>query len=163
MLPPKFPIKLLDDSKKLTPARRQVAYQRLVTHSEVRFGLGEASVAEIDRLNILKATFLAMERALAALVLQPDAILVDGRDFPFFMAQGEAIIDGDAQVASIAAASILAKETRDATMLRIAGEFPHYGFEAHKGYGTRQHHEALHQHGPCVHHRRSFAPVRALL
>ena len=163
ILPGDFPIELLDDSKKLTPIRRRKAYDRLRGHPGVLSSLGEASVEEIDRLNILRATFLAMERALGGLSVRPDAVLVDGRDFPFFMTVGEAIIGGDAQVASIAAASILAKESRDDLMVELAREYPDYGFETHKGYGTREHQEALTRLGPCPIHRRSFAPIRELL
>ena len=163
ILAERFPLKYINDSKKLNETQRQDAFQRLVEHPGVCFAIGEASVEEIDRLNILRATFLAMERAVEGLKIRPDVVLVDGRDFPFFMRQGEAIIDGDTKVASIAAASILAKQTRDATMHKISHEYPSYGFSGHKGYGTAEHQAALLQYGPCPHHRRSFAPVRAAL
>ena len=163
ILPSNFPVRLLDDSKKLSEPKRHQAFVKLTSHPEVHYAVGEASVEEIDQLNILRATFLAMERALQGLRSRPEAVLVDGRDFPFFMTIGEAIIGGDGLVASIAAASILAKQTRDATMRKISSDYPHYGFDGHKGYGTREHHQALLQHGPCPHHRRSFAPIRALL
>lgn len=163
ILPANFNCDSLNDSKKLTRARRQVVEQILRADARVHFAIGIASVGEIDQVNILQATFLAMRRALAQLSIAVDYVLVDGRDFPFAPIQGRAVIRGDSQVASIAAASILAKEHRDGIMRQLAQEYPHYGFDSHQGYGTARHHAALRKHGPCAAHRRSFAPVRALV
>lgn len=151
----------IDDSKCVKPERREALYLSIYEIAEV--GVGEASVEEIDALNILGATMLAMQRALAALPNAPDYALVDGNRLPPLPCPAKAIVEGDARSLSIAAASIIAKVTRDRIMRRLAEEFPHYGFERHAGYGTKIHQDALRTHGVTPHHRKSFAPIRALL
>jgi ribonuclease HII len=152
----------IDDSKKLSPQRREALFGAL-TQSDAHLAWGVAQPEEIDRLNIRQASFLAMRRALAALDRSPDAILVDGWVIPQCDLQQQAIIHGDALSLAIAAASIVAKVIRDRAMVDLARRHPAYGFERHKGYPTPEHLEALRRHGPCTIHRRSFAPVRALL
>lgn len=152
------PIDGLADSKKLTAARRERLHDEIRAHA-LCCSVGMASVEEIDRLNILHATLLAMRRAVDGLRLEPKLVLVDGNRLPVLHVRAEAIVQGDAKVAAISAASILAKVTRDRWLDELHTEFPQYGFDQHKGYGTAQHLTALKQHGPCVAHRRSFAPV----
>lgn len=152
----------LDDSKKLSATKRQRLYDIIVNSAHVSVAM--ASAARIDDMNILRASLWAMSRALAGLPCRPDHALVDGRDLPpGLRCTGEAIIGGDALSASIAAASIVAKVTRDALMKAVGTAYPGYGFERHMGYGTAMHLEALGRRGPCPHHRRSFAPVRTAL
>lgn len=156
------PIPGIRDSKELT------ALQRERLHDEIRAkalccSVAEASVAEIDTLNILEATMLAMRRAIEGLRLRPAQVLVDGNRLPVVNVLAQAIVDGDAKVKSIAAASILAKVHRDRLCMQLHERHPQYGFDAHKGYATREHLEALRRHGACEHHRRSFAPVRQVL
>lgn len=151
----------LADSKVLLPARR-VALTRLIRrHCEI--GVGVASVAEIDRLNILQASLLAMARAVAALPRPPARALVDGNRSPVLPCAVECVVGGDAVVPAISAASIVAKTYRDALMARMARRFPGYGWERNAGYSTPQHLAALAALGPTAAHRRSFAPVKALL
>ena len=153
----------LDDSKALTPERRDALYD-LIMERAIGVGIAFASVAEIDGLNIRHATHLAMRRALAALSVRPSYVLVDGNDLPpGFVCPGETLVKGDARSASIAAASIVAKVTRDRLMRRLCASHPVYGFSRHVGYGTREHLAALTRHGPCAFHRVTFAPIRALL
>ena len=152
------PIAGLADSKKLTPARREKLYDEIRAKA-LCFCIAEASVEEIDRLNILQATMLAMRRAVMGLRLKPVMVLVDGNRLPVLDVPAEAIVNGDALVPSISAASILAKVHRDRWCVQVHEEFPQYGFAGHKGYGTAVHMAALREHGACVHHRRSFAPV----
>ena len=141
---------------------REKAYEAMIGSGAVRFAVGEASVAEIDSINILQATFLAMRRALQALAEQPDIVLIDGNQVPPELGcQAETIVGGDATSYSIAAASIFAKVTRDRYMLQLAAAFPGYGWETNRGYGSREHLAALRRLGPTPHHRTSFAPVRA--
>lgn len=147
----------LDDSKKLTARRR--GELEVEIKARCRWGVGEASVAEIDRINILQATFLAMTRAVEALGVEPAEVLVDGNRLPRWRYTARAIIGGDALHACISAASILAKEHRDRFMVTAARDFPHFGWETNMGYGTPQHLAALRQHGPTPLHRTSFAPV----
>ncbi len=155
-------LKLIDDSKKLALENREEAYEAMVTSGLVQFAVAEATVEEIDSINILQATFLAMRRALEALVHQPDVVLIDGNQVPRGLAcRAETIVGGDAQSYSIAAASIFAKVTRDRAMVRLAEAFPGYGWETNRGYGSAAHLAALQRLGPTPHHRRSFAPVRA--
>jgi ribonuclease HII len=162
MLDPDRPIAGLRDSKKLSARARE----RLADEIRLRAAawcVAEASVAEIDRLNILHATMLAMQRAVAGLARAPDNVWVDGNRCPDWAWRSQAVVKGDDKVAAIAAASILAKTVRDAFMCRLHEEFPVYGFAKHMGYGTAVHLAALKAHGACPQHRRSFAPVRLLL
>ncbi len=152
----------LDDSKKLPASRREFFFGLLRSSPRVFIGVGSASVAEIDSLNILRATHLAMARALDQLSPAPDLALVDGLPVRGLPVPHRAIVEGDAQSLSIAAASIIAKVSRDRLMLELAALHPQYGFERHKGYGTRAHLDALRRHGPCPAHRRSFSPVAQL-
>lgn len=163
ILPADFCMEGIDDSKRLSPARREALAEALTAHSGVRWAVASASVEEIDRLDILRATHLAMRRALEALPEAPDAALIDGLPVPGLPCRTFAFAKGDAISLSIAAASILAKTARDREMLALDARFPAYGFGKHKGYGTKAHLEALARHGPCPHHRRSFAPVARLL
>ncbi len=156
-------LKLIDDSKKLTEARRERAYAAMIESGCVSYAVAEASVAEIDGLNILQATFLAMRRALAALDPRPARVLVDGNRVPPGLGcPADAIVGGDARSYSIAAASILAKVTRDRQMAALAEKFPGYGWESNRGYGSAGHLAALKQLGPTPHHRMSFAPLSGL-
>lgn len=150
----------LADSKAL-PAERRVELARAV-RARCIWALGAASVAEIDRLNIAAATFLAMRRAVAALALRPVHLLVDGNRAPDFGIPTTAIVGGDASEPAISAASIVAKVARDALMGRLAVHYPGYGWDSNVGYGTRAHRAGLERLGPTVHHRRSFRPVREL-
>ena len=162
-------LKLIDDSKKLSHEQREEAYEAMVVSGVVQFAIAEASVEEIDRINILQATFLAMRRALQALAEQPevvplDLVLVDGnRAPPRLGCRAETIVGGDAHSYSIAAASIFAKVARDRYMAKLAETFPGYGWETNRGYGSEQHLEALKQLGPTPHHRMSFSPLSRLL
>lgn len=159
ILPANYSLSGIDDSKKLTVARRAALYHALMNDTSVYKGIGRAEPEEIDRVNILNATRLAMIRAVEALSLHADFCLIDGLPVRNFPLPQKALVKGDGRCLSIAAASILAKVTRDLYMEQLANEFPQYGFERHKGYGTKQHLEAIHQYGITVHHRRSFAPV----
>lgn len=151
----------LDDSKKLSVARRETLFEE-IAESALGIGVGSATAVEIDALNIRQATLLAMRRAIAALPLLPAKLLVDGNDPPVLAYPCEAIVKGDALVASIAAASIVAKVTRDAMMARLSQRYPAYGFAGHAGYGTAVHRAAILKHGPCPEHRFSFAPVKGV-
>ena len=150
----------IDDSKALTADKREAIYARLTRVAA--WGVGIASVEEIDTLNIFWARMLAMKRAVEALGVEPAMVLVDGNRCPDWPHASVAIVDGDAKCRSIAAASIVAKVTRDRMMAEYAREWPGYGWETNKGYGTPQHHRALDELGPTPLHRRSFAPVRQL-
>lgn len=160
ILPREALIPGLNDSKVLTPDKRSRLYER-ITETAVAHGIGEASAAEIDRINILQATYLAMRRAIKRLGVRPDRILVDGPGVPGSPFPESAVIDGDAASLTIAAASILAKVTRDRKMVAFHSEFPEYGFADHKGYGSADHRRALRVHGPCRIHRLSFKGVRS--
>lgn len=149
------------DSKTLTAKRREALFARLSEETSVARGIGLADVAEIDSLNILRATHLAMKRAVEALDRAVDLILVDGRPVPGLPFASRAIVKGDAQSLLIAAASIVAKVTRDHLMDELDRQYPRYGFARHKGYGTAEHLAALREWGPTPVHRRSFAPVAA--
>lgn len=159
VLPPGAHPDGLDDSKKLAERRREALYEVLVAFPGVSWAVGVVGVAEIDRINILQATRRAMEEALAALDPAPDLALIDGLPFRDFAFPHRAVVGGDARSLSIAAASIIAKVTRDRLMRQLDGEYPGYGFARHKGYGTAGHLAALRRLGPCPAHRRSFAPV----
>lgn len=152
----------LTDSKKLSAVRREFFFALLTDCPQARAGIASASVEEIDAMNILSATHLAMARAIGKLVPLPDLALVDGLPLKGLPVPHRAITGGDAQSLSIAAASVLAKVTRDRMLAELAQEYPGYGFERHKGYGTRAHLEALRRLGPCPVHRRSFSPVAQL-
>ena len=156
------PIKGLNDSKKLSPATRERLFDEIRAKA-LCCAIAEASVEEIDRLNILQATMLAMRRAVEGLRLKPGKVLVDGNRLPVLRIAAEAIIQGDAKIKAISAASILAKVHRDRLCLLLHEQHPHYGFDEHKGYPTPEHLAALRTHGACAHHRRSFAPVREVL
>jgi ribonuclease HII len=153
-------IRGLADSKVLTPLQRERLYDQ-IREKALCCAVGEATVGEIDTLNILHATMLAMSRAVEGLRLKPAKVLVDGNRLPRLDVLCEAVVGGDAKVKSISAASIVAKVTRDRMLAQLHEEFPQYGFATHKGYGTPEHLEALRTHGPCVHHRKHFSPVAA--
>jgi ribonuclease HII len=150
----------LNDSKQLTPARRESFFAFLTASAEIQFALAATGPAEIDKINILRATHRAMNAALAALPAPPDHVLVDGLPVPSIPFPQTALVKGDALSYSIAAASVLAKVTRDRAMLEWDRRYPGYGFARHKGYGTPEHLAALVRFGPCPIHRRSFAPVK---
>lgn len=161
ILDPRQPIAGLNDSKKLSAKRREVLAME-IRERALAWAVAEASVDEIDRINILQASFLAMRRAVEELRLRPEKALIDGNRCPALDCPAEAIVGGDGKVASIAAASILAKTVRDAGMLELHAEFPMYGFDRHMGYPTAFHLQALREHGPSRVHRRSYAPVAQL-
>ena len=152
----------LADSKVLSPRRREKLFDQIRAHA-LCVSVGQASVEEIDELNILQATMLAMRRAVEGLRLKPHRVLVDGNRLPALAMPALAIVKGDAKVAAISAASIIAKVERDRLCADLHERWPHYGFDGHKGYPTSAHLQALRQHGPCPAHRRSFAPVRAVI
>jgi len=152
----------LDDSKRLTEARRDRLFAEISETAQI--GIGSASVAEIDDINILQASMLAMERAIAALPQVPDLALIDGNRLPRRLpCPAEAMVKGDGRIASIAAASIIAKVTRDRLMTRLAKTHPGYGWETNRGYGTKAHRWGLFFHGVTPHHRRSFKPIHNIL
>ncbi len=162
ILPAGVELEGLRDSKLLSaPQRTRLAAE--IKAVALSWAIGEASAPEIDALNILQATLLAMQRALAGLAQVPTEVWVDGLHAPSFFKPSRAVVKGDQRVVSISAASILAKTARDAHMIRLADHYPGYGFEQHKGYASAAHRAALQRQGPCPEHRRSFAPVRALL
>ncbi|KAB2662263.1 MAG: ribonuclease HII [Verrucomicrobia bacterium] len=150
----------LNDSKQLTESERERFYELIISSSEVEFAISLVEADEIDRINILRASLLAMNRALRQLRSTPDHVLVDGNQKTSTEWDQTAVVKGDSRSYSIAAASVLAKVTRDRVMLEHDGRYPCYGFASHKGYGTPQHLAALAVHGPCPIHRRSFAPLR---
>ena len=162
ILDPDRPIRGLADSKVLTPAKRDKLYDQIRAKA-LCCAVGEASVEEIDEINILQATMLAMRRAVEGLRLTPARVLVDGNRLPVLRVPSEAIVKGDALVKSISAASILAKVHRDRLCLQLDALHPGYGFAGHKGYATAEHLAALRAQGACIAHRRSFAPVRVAL
>lgn len=162
ILDPARPIAGLNDSKKLS-ARKRDALAIEIREKSLAWAVAEASLEEIDRLNILHASMLAMQRAVAALPVAPTAALIDGNRCPQLPMPAEAVVQGDGKIASIAAASILAKTVRDAGMLLLHAQWPQYGFDRHMGYPTPVHLAALAEHGVSPVHRRSFGPVRKLL
>jgi len=160
-------LKLIDDSKKLLEEDREAAYEAMIASGLVKYAVGEATVLEIDRFNILQATFLAMRRALEALMQQPDGkpdvVLIDGNQVPPRLGcRAETIVGGDARSYSIAAASIFAKVTRDRYMAGLAQTFPGYGWETNRGYASDAHLAAIERLGPTPHHRMSFSPLNRL-
>ncbi|MBT8045271.1 MAG: ribonuclease HII [Verrucomicrobiae bacterium] len=163
ILPMGYRHDLLDDSKKLSEKRREQLYEEITTSQEIRWALSYGEVEEIDSINILKSTHAAMARAAENLVPNPDYCLIDGLPVPTFPIASRGIIKGDAKSLSIAAASVIAKVSRDRRMVAYAEQYPEYGFDRHKGYGTKQHLEALRKYGPCPIHRKSFAPIAQLI
>ncbi len=159
ILPEKFRHRRLNDSKQLLPDRREEIYRELVRNELICWAVGVIDAEEIDRINILRATHKAMRAAIAMLLAQPDHVLIDGLPVHPFPLPQTAIIDGDCYSLSIAAASVIAKVTRDTIMREFCARFPEYCFSQHKGYGTELHLTKLHEHGPCPIHRRSFEPV----
>ena len=155
ILPKHLQIPGLTDSKKLTDKKRRELFP-IIQEQAVAYGIGLASEQEIDEINILQATFLAMRRALDQLTVRPEIALIDGNRETDFGLPVKTVVKGDSLSANIAAASILAKVTRDNLMLEMAGKYPEYGFEIHKGYGTKAHYEALRTYGPCPIHRKTF-------
>ena len=162
ILNPDKPIKGLDDSKKLSAKRREALFDE-IQDKALCVSIAQASVQEIDSLNILRATLLAMQRAVAGLRLQPTKVMVDGNQLPVLPMLCEAVVGGDGLIAEISAASILAKVQRDRWCCEVDRTWPAYGFGKHKGYGTAVHMQALREYGPCELHRRTFAPVAKLL
>jgi ribonuclease HII len=163
ILPPRFTLQDLNDSKQLNLATREAIYLELIQHPKIVFGIGVASVEEIDRVNILQATYLAMQRAVTSLGRQPQHLLIDGRPVPTFAIPQTAVVDGDAKSRSIAAASVIAKVMRDRIMTAFHEQYPLYEFAQHKGYATPEHLRLLDLHGPCPLHRKSFSPVAQTL
>jgi len=159
ILPPDFEHGVLNDSKRLSGKKRETVYADLISDSRVLWASAVVGAEEIDRVNILRATHLAMAKAFRKLKPRPDLALIDGRPVKGFPAEHRSLVKGDSLSLSIAAASIIAKVERDRFMLEAAERYPGYGFENHKGYGTAEHLEALRSLGPCPLHRRSFAPV----
>ncbi len=163
ILPKGFSHELLDDSKKLSEKRREALYEEITNRDDIIWAMSYGDVEEIETINILKSTHASMARAAQALSVVPDFCLIDGLPVPGFPIESEGIVKGDGKSLSIAAASIIAKVSRDRLMLQYAEKYPEYGFERHKGYGTKYHLEALREHGPCPIHRKSFAPVAKLI
>ncbi|WP_412501013.1 ribonuclease HII [Shewanella chilikensis] len=162
ILDPANPVTGLNDSKKLSEKKREALYEEILAKA-LAVSVGRASPAEIDELNILHATMLAMQRAVAGLSVRPEKVLVDGNRTPDFGLSSAAVVKGDGLIPAISAASIIAKVTRDREMAELDFRHPEYGFAAHKGYPTKAHFEALSQHGVLPEHRRSFRPVREWL
>lgn len=161
ILPEELLLEHLNDSKQLTPPLRELLFAQITAASI--YGIGIVDVETIDRINILQATLLAMRQAVAAMPIQPDYLLIDGNRAPRFSIPHQTIVQGDTLSLSIAAASVLAKVTRDRILLDHDARWPEYGFKRHKGYGTAQHLAALQKHGPCEQHRKSFEPIKSLL
>ncbi|MCG9730463.1 ribonuclease HII [Shewanella sp. Isolate13] len=159
ILDPNNPIEGLNDSKKLSEKKRELLFEQ-IQQKALSVSVGSATPAEIDELNILHATMLAMQRAVAGLSIKPSSVLVDGNRTPDFGVESHAIVKGDGLIDAISAASIIAKVVRDREMDALAAQYPEYGFEKHKGYPTKAHFEALAQHGVLPEHRKSFRPVR---
>lgn len=161
ILPAEHNLLGLTDSKKLTEIKREVLFEQII--SICCFAVGQASVAEIDEINILQASLLAMRRAVLGLSQKPEFVQVDGNKIPDLPCLAEAVVKGDLTIPAISAASIIAKVTRDRQMHELDRLYPQYGFKQHKGYPTKAHFEALAQHGASDVHRRSFSPVKAVL
>ncbi|RBP81899.1 ribonuclease HII [Marinomonas rhizomae] len=163
ILDPQCPIAGLADSKKLSEKKREALFVE-IQEKALAYGIASATIEEIDEMNILHASMLAMSRAVSLLSIVPEHVLVDGNRIPLNLpCSAEAVVKGDARQAAISAASILAKVTRDRDIVKAAGIYPEYGFEKHKGYPTAQHLEAIRLHGITPIHRRSFGPVKKIL
>jgi ribonuclease HII len=162
ILPSDFTHAVLNDSKQLTEKKREAIYEEITADPRIRWHCCVVEADEIDRINILQATWEGMRRSALALDPRPHAVLIDGKPVKKYPLPQVALVKGDSLSFSIAAASVIAKVTRDRIMLRLAEEFPQYGFEVHKGYPTPKHLAALKEHGPCPQHRRSFGPVAQL-
>ncbi|WP_318464493.1 ribonuclease HII [Photobacterium leiognathi] len=162
ILDPNNPIEGLTDSKKLTEKKRNLLFDE-IKEKALSWSLGRCEADEIDELNILQATMVAMQRAVEGLHIQPDFVLIDGNKVPELPMAAQAVVKGDLRVAEISAASIIAKVTRDREMEALDAEYPQYGFAKHKGYPTKAHFEALEQHGAIEQHRKSFKPVKRIL
>lgn len=163
ILPDSYTHPLLDDSKKLSEKKRELIYQDLLADERIQWAHAYADAQEVDEINVLKATHAAMARAVAQLKVANPYCLIDGLNVPNFPYESQGIVKGDGKSLSIAAASIIAKVKRDQLMIAYAKDFPEYGFEKHKGYGTKAHLEALRKYGPTKIHRQSFAPVAQLV
>lgn len=163
ILPRGFRHRTLNDSKQLSEEQREEIYAELTSCPDIAWAVGISSVEIIEQYNILRATERAMHLALTALPVQPDHVLVDGRRCRAIRVRQTALVRGDSRSYSIAAASVVAKVTRDRLMIQLDKEYPQYGFAKHKGYGTPEHLAALTAYGPCPAHRRTFAPVRSVL
>ncbi|MBF8264119.1 MAG: rnhB [Parachlamydiales bacterium] len=163
ILPPDFLLEQLNDSKLLSPDQREELFTQLIDNPNIHYGIASISAERIDTINILQATFEAMQMAVKNLTQLPEYLLIDGSQVPSFNCPLKGIVKGDALSISIAAASILAKVTRDRWMMEEAKKWPQYGFERHKGYGTPQHLEMLQRFGPCPLHRKSFEPIKSML
>lgn len=163
ILPREYRHRVLNDSKQLSPEQREELYAELTGNPEVYWAVGESSVEIIEQYNILRATERAMAVALSGLPVQPDHVLVDGHRCRAILAPQTAIVGGDAKSFSIAAASVIAKVTRDRMLIELDRQYPEYGFAVHKGYGTPEHLAAIEKYGPCPIHRRTFAPIRNAL
>ncbi|MBS0619953.1 MAG: ribonuclease HII [Verrucomicrobia bacterium] len=161
ILPEGTEISGVNDSKSLSPSVRARLFQEIISHPLVEYGTGIVDASLIDQINILQATFRAMLLAISHLPQPPDYLLIDGNRMPRTQVPGQAIVRGDSRCYSIAAASILAKETRDALMNTYDSQWPEYGFAKHKGYGTREHLQAIEKYGPCPLHRISFEPLKS--
>ncbi|MEC7839284.1 MAG: ribonuclease HII [Chlamydiota bacterium] len=153
----------VNDSKKLTPKLREKIFEELKNSPEISYGIGIVDHSEIDEINIYQATIRAMLKAVDSMPLQPDYLLIDGLPLPHLILPSNAIVKGDSKSLSIAAASIIAKETRDQIMIEYHKQFPEYGFDKHKGYATRAHRDAIKKYGPCPIHRTSFEPIKSMV
>lgn len=163
ILPKGLILEGIDDSKKLSPGKRQELYQAITEHPDILYGIGIVDSEQIDSINILQASLHAMNLAVENLPEVPDYLLIDGNHLPPTRIAALAVIKGDSRSLSIGAASILAKYTRDTLMLQLHQEWPMYGFDKHKGYGTKAHVEAIQIYGPCPIHRRSFEPIKSMV
>lgn len=162
ILPENYDLPGLTDSKKLSEKKREILFE-LIKEQAIAWSVGEASVDEIDEINILQASLLAMKRAIESLAVQPDKALIDGNRCPELTMNTQAIIGGDLTIPVISAASIIAKVTRDRHMIELDKLYPEYGLASHKGYGTKLHMQAIEKYGPRPIHRKSFAPIKKLL
>lgn len=162
-MPLQLEIEGVRDSKLLSPLQRSRLFEKLISHPQLSFGIGVVSAAEIDQLNIYRATMRAIELSVRALRRLPDHLFIDGNPLPQFFMEHQAIVGGDRLCYLVAAASILAKEWRDRLMVELDLEWPQYGFRQHKGYPTAAHRAALLEWGPCPHHRRTFEPIKSYL